>query len=201
MTTPHDLSPAERLLLWAEGMRPLEAAAILLIRALDGRLLTGPWVRETPAGLLRFDADAAAAESGYLSGGERRILAIVASLVSEAHPVDLGDAIAGLDADTAHGVLIVLSHAAGLPDGTVSSAPAPSDDQALREVEAALAATPDVIPTESEQAALDAELDAVLEPLLDRLQMYQLASGITAETIAEMIQERLLDDDEITKDI
>ena len=201
MSDNHDHSPAERLRLWAQGLRPLEAAAWLLTHALGGRLLTGPWARETPAGLLRIDPDAAASESGHLSGGERRVLAIVTSLVSDRHPVDLGDAITGIDPTTAQLILTALGHAAGLLDALTGSAPAAPVNVAMHELEATLRATQDDVPTESEQEALDHELDEVLVPLIDRLQMYRLASGITADTITEIIHDRLVaydtDDEEI----
>jgi hypothetical protein len=164
-------------------------------------LLTGPWVRETPAGLLRIDPDAADAESGYLSGGERRVLALVMSLVSEGHPVDLGDAITGIDPTTAELVILALGHAADLLDLPTDSAPAASVDDEIAAVEASLAATPDLIPTASEQEALDAELDDVIVPLTDRLQMYRLASGITAETITEIIHDRLVAYDKDNEEI
>lgn len=103
---------AEDLRAWARGLLPLEAAVELLVTAVDGRLLTGPWVRRDD-GTCWFDPDIAAAECGALSGGERRLLAIAASLASSAHPVDLGDAITGLDPDALAAVLDALAHAGG----------------------------------------------------------------------------------------
>lgn len=46
-----------------------------------------------------FHAKHAVAEGVHLSGGERRVLAIAASLAVSNRPVDLGDAITGLDPD------------------------------------------------------------------------------------------------------
>lgn len=46
-----------------------------------------------------------------LSGGERRVLTIAASLASSDHPVDLRDAIISLDAASAAIVLAALAHA------------------------------------------------------------------------------------------
>lgn len=103
----------EALRSWAQGDLALEAAVELLTTALEGRLLVGPWVREDEAGHLWFDADEAAAESGELSGGERRVLAIVTSLASSEHPVDLSDAITGLDPDALDAVLEALALAGG----------------------------------------------------------------------------------------
>lgn len=44
------------------------------------------------------------------SGGERRVLVIAASLTRSVHPVDLGDAITGLDTKSAAIVLAALGH-------------------------------------------------------------------------------------------
>lgn len=98
---------------WARGDLALEAAVELITTALDGRLLTGPWVRPDEADRLWFDADVAAAEAGALSGGERRVLAIATSLASSEHPVDLGNAITGLDPDALDAVLEAFAHAGG----------------------------------------------------------------------------------------
>lgn len=98
---------------WARGDLALEAAVELITTALDGRQLVGPWVRQDEAGHLWFDADVAESEQGHLSGGEKRVLAIATSLASSDHPVDLGDAICGLDPDALDAVLEVLAHAGG----------------------------------------------------------------------------------------
>lgn len=50
-------------------------------------------------------------ENGLLCGGEQRVLAISASLAISDHPVDLRDAITGLDAESAAIVLAALAHA------------------------------------------------------------------------------------------
>lgn len=100
---------------WAAGMLPLEAAVELLIGALGGQLLHGPWVRCGEGDYAWFDPDIAATEVGVLSGGERRVLDIVCSLVSSDHPVDLGDAITGLDPKVLRRVLRALAHAGGHP--------------------------------------------------------------------------------------
>lgn len=98
---------------WARGDLALEAVAELLATALDGRLLDGPWVRRDGTSGVWFDPDVAAAEAGVLSGGERRVLAIATSLSSPEHPVDLGDAITGLDPHVLDTVLRALGHAGG----------------------------------------------------------------------------------------
>src|SRR5690606_33785510 len=78
-TTMPDLTTADALRAWARCDLALEAAVELLADAVGGRLLHGPWVCRDEHGLLWFDPDVAAAEGGYLSGGERRVLAIASS--------------------------------------------------------------------------------------------------------------------------
>lgn len=106
---------AQALRAWAEGSTTMTAAVELLSTTLDGRLLHGPWIGSSTAEHgLWFDADAAVYESSYLSSGERRVLMIAASLVSADHPVDLGDAIAGLDPASFTAVMQALGVAYGL---------------------------------------------------------------------------------------
>lgn len=97
---------------WAHGLLTFEAAADLIVTGANGRLLDGPWIRHDGNGTW-FDADIAAAECGSLSGGERRVLEIATSLVSGDHPVDLGDAVTGLDRANLDLVLAALAHAGG----------------------------------------------------------------------------------------
>ncbi|WP_353113272.1 hypothetical protein [Microbacterium sp.] len=112
LTTPDTYT---RLSCWAAGSLTDTAAVELLGSALGGRLLNGPWIRHDEHGNAWFDPQSAVADSGYLSGGERRVLAIAASLIAPDSPVDLGDAITGIDSDTAQHVLHTLALAAGLP--------------------------------------------------------------------------------------
>lgn len=106
------MSTSEQLRDWACGLLPFEAAADLIITGVNGRLLDGPWIRHDGYHAW-FDADIAAAECGSLSGGERRVLEIATSLVSSDHPVDLGDALTGLDRTNLDLVLAALAHAGG----------------------------------------------------------------------------------------
>lgn len=106
------MSAASHLRTWAAGLLPLEAAIELIIAGVNGRLLDGPWIR-CDEHLTWFDPDIAAAENGHLSGGERRVLAIATSLASRDHPVDLGDAITGVDHTNVNLVLTALAHASG----------------------------------------------------------------------------------------
>lgn len=108
---PDDRAAALRR--WARGLLPAEAAVELIIDAVGGRLRDGPWVRQDDLGRLYLDSAVAAAEGGGLSGGERRVLAIATSLLSGDHPVDLGDAVTGLDHDALECVLAALAHAGG----------------------------------------------------------------------------------------
>jgi hypothetical protein len=97
---------------WAKGLYPTEAAAELLIRALDGRLLNGPWIEPTGGDMYWFDADHVD-DGGYLSGGEQRILRIAASLASSSYQISLSDQLSGLDRKTLALVLAAVAHANG----------------------------------------------------------------------------------------
>ena len=110
-----NISTAESLRTWGNGSRPAEAAVELIVSAFDGQLLDGPWIRTDNRDRTWFDPNVATAEAGYLSGGERRMLSIATSLISDGHPVDLADAIPGLDHYEIRLVLNALAHAGGLP--------------------------------------------------------------------------------------
>lgn len=106
---------ASALRAWARGDIALEAAVELLIRFHGGRLLGGCWIRRDEHNGERWDFQAqhTVSEGGYLSGGERRVLAIASSLASPGHPVDLGEAITGIDPDALRCVLGALTYAGG----------------------------------------------------------------------------------------
>src|SRR6478609_8065063 len=91
---------AEGLRGWAQGSYAGEAGVELLIRSFGGRFAQRgcPWIRSCPRpGWFWVDPEAIADHAGGLSGGERRVLAVVAALV-DARPVDdLGDIMAGVD--------------------------------------------------------------------------------------------------------
>lgn len=82
---------------WAEGITCDSAAVELLIAFNRGTLLDAPWIRSDGEGSYWFDPAIAAAGGGYLSGGERRVLAVAMSLASSEHPVDLRDVLTGVD--------------------------------------------------------------------------------------------------------
>lgn len=113
------MSAADALRSWAKGDSALEAAVEILVGShQNGQLIDGPWVRRHASGGYWFDADVADIEGGYLSGGQRRVLAIASSLASSAHRVDLRNAITGLDPEALRLVLVALARAGGLePEG------------------------------------------------------------------------------------
>lgn len=84
----------EQLMKWAEGMPALEAGTWLLIQtnmAGPGR----PWVKRNDAQSW-IDFDAIPDLSGGMSGGERRLLRIAASLGGDEALTNLGNDLRGL---------------------------------------------------------------------------------------------------------
>lgn len=121
------MTTIEALRAWAAGSYADTAAVELLARAFGGRFAGAghPWIGADTAGRTWLDGDALRAASG-LSGGERRVLALVASLV-DAQPVEIVDVVSGLDRHHLDLVLAALAHAGGSqehaavtvdPDGT-----------------------------------------------------------------------------------
>lgn len=102
---------------WADGLLPLEAATELLIRVgFAGE--DQPWVRyDEPAASPWIAFDEIPDLIGGLSGGEKRLLMIAASLAGDASVV-LGDAIAGLDRRWTELVMVAIAHAAGFSEFT-----------------------------------------------------------------------------------
>ena len=97
---------------WARGMYTTEAAAELLIRA--GHARPGaPWLVDAGDGRTGIEPTRLLASTGTMSGGERRLVDVALSLLSNDHPVDLGDAISGLDRHGVDLVLAALAHASG----------------------------------------------------------------------------------------
>lgn len=110
MTTTSD-DVAAQLRSWARGMYTTEAGVELLIRS--GRVYAGaPWLHAEDT-RVSVDVDELLVSAGVLSGGERRLVEIAASLLSKDHPVDLGNAIAGIDRHGVELVLAALAHANG----------------------------------------------------------------------------------------
>lgn len=101
---------------WAKGLYPLEAAVELLVRTSEGRFAYPghPWIQpyDQPGS---WWLDPAAINDDTLvalSGGEQRVLRIVASLAG-GEPVHLGAVLPGLDRDVLGLVLASVAHANG----------------------------------------------------------------------------------------
>lgn len=105
----------ERLRSWGSGMYATEAAAELIIRAYGGRFTSPgyPWIGRSAAGSVWLDAEQMTGHTDQLSGGERRVLAIVQSLATAAPVGDLGGILAGVDRDNLTLILAALAHAGG----------------------------------------------------------------------------------------
>ena len=101
---------------WAKGLYPLEAAVEILVRAFDGRFATPghPWIQPcAQPGWWWLDVSRLVDdEIGHLSGGEQRILRVVASLAG-GEPVSLADNLPGLDRELTDLVLAGIAHANG----------------------------------------------------------------------------------------
>lgn len=111
---------SEDLRAWARGMYALEAAVELLTRWSSGRFAASgyPWIQPTTEGRHDWWLDAESITDVALapySGGEQRILRIVASLAGGA-PVHLDDVLSGNDRDATALVLAAVAHAAGSHD-------------------------------------------------------------------------------------
>jgi hypothetical protein len=102
---------------WAKGMYPTEAATELLLRGFGGRFAEpgNPWIM-TDEDLPWVEFSLIPENTGPLSGGERRYLAIAASLAafSEHDTVILGDVVSGLDPKHLNLVLAAVAHAGGM---------------------------------------------------------------------------------------
>ena len=123
---PRRLSGALRAC--ARGVYPLEAGTSLLIDCgswlhrddFTSRFITaGPSISDGVTLLASIDWEAAVAalHAGELpaSGGERRMLLLAASIAAGT-PVNLNDALPGIDRRNAILVVSAVAHAAGLPD-------------------------------------------------------------------------------------
>jgi len=106
---------------WAKGLYPLEAAVEILVRAFDGRFATpgNPWIQPCDhPGWWWLDVHRLAEdEIGHLSGGEQRLLRIIASLAG-GEPVSLAENVPGLDRELTDLVLAAIAHANGSHEHT-----------------------------------------------------------------------------------
>jgi ABC-type dipeptide/oligopeptide/nickel transport system ATPase subunit len=89
------------------------AGVELPLRASDGSFahLSRPWAITEVDDHVWVDADVLRDGTDALSGGERRVLAVVATLIDEC-PVDVVDVGTGLDWANLHLVIALLAHAA-----------------------------------------------------------------------------------------
>lgn len=101
---------------WAKGLYPLEAAVELLVRAFGGRFarVGYPWVAQSSgADGYWLDVEQLTPENtAVYSGGERRLLALVASLAGGG-TVNLYEEIPGLDRHLTALFLAAVAHASG----------------------------------------------------------------------------------------
>ncbi len=116
-TTP-DVTLAGELRSWAQGLYPLEAATELLIRSGYAQSWR-PWVRDREYGGHWIDFESIPAHTGGMSGGERRLLLLAATLSDVVGaPFSLGDLVSGLDRDKVDLILAAVAHAAGTHEGS-----------------------------------------------------------------------------------
>lgn len=122
----------------AAGQYPRIAATELLIRAVGGRFASPgkPWViLDRKSGEHWIDFKQIPENLGGLSGGERRLLMLAASIADVGVEVNIGDMLPGMDRDVLELVLSAVAHAGGGAshpkviengDGTVSLKMLPS---------------------------------------------------------------------------
>jgi hypothetical protein len=128
MTTVNSRRLSGALRACARGLYPLEAGTGLLIECgswlhrddFTSRFITtGPSISDGVTLFASIDWEAAvtALHAGELpaSGGERRML-LLASSIAAGTPVDLKDALPGIDRRNATLAVRAVAHAAGLPD-------------------------------------------------------------------------------------
>lgn len=100
---------------WARGSHSDEAGVELLVRAFNGRF-TGacyPWIRMGDHRGRWLEWDAVNEDTiGALSSGEQWLLTLAAS-IGGGRPVNLADALSGLDRSLLQLVLAAIAHAAG----------------------------------------------------------------------------------------
>lgn len=101
---------------WARGAYAEEAAVEMIARAFGGRFASTayPWVRRCDRpGWYWLDGEPLIHDTGALSGGEGRLLAVAGALVSGAPVRDLAGVMSGLDRDNLQLVLAAFAHAGG----------------------------------------------------------------------------------------
>lgn len=106
----------DELRAWAKGSYPYTAATELLLRAFDGKFARpgNVWiVEEKDDERVWINFEAIPDNVGGLSGGERRLLMLVASLADVGVGVELGDLLPGLDRKILDLLLAAVAHAGG----------------------------------------------------------------------------------------
>jgi hypothetical protein len=106
----------EQLRDWANGSYPLVAATELLLRTFHGKFARpgNPWViKDAEYGNVWIDFEQIPENLGGLSGGERRLLMLAASLADVGVGVNLADVLPGLDREVLTLVLAAVAHAGG----------------------------------------------------------------------------------------
>lgn len=101
---------------WSKGAYAEEAAVELLARSFGGRFASRgwPWIKGCDRrGWFWIDPDGIWTGSGALSGGERRLLNVVAALVGGQPLSDLGGVLAGVDRENLALILAAFAHAGG----------------------------------------------------------------------------------------
>lgn len=114
----------ESLRRWARGVYPIEAAVELLIRAHGGRFAREgwPWIEPREDRFVLVAEQITEDSIGVLSGGERRILRVVASLAGGC-PTNLYEDVAGLDRGSLDLVLAAIAHAGGSHEDRATGSP------------------------------------------------------------------------------
>lgn len=107
LTTP----PDERPRAWAKGMYPLEAGVELLIRHGKAIYTGAPRIHDDGERAW-LDVETLLNETGAWSGGEKRLVAIAASLIGEER-VNLSEEVGGVDRPSLDLVLAAIAHANG----------------------------------------------------------------------------------------
>jgi hypothetical protein len=113
--TSRDSGVVSGLRAWARGLYATEAAVELLVRAHGGRLVEAgqPWIGTDDSRWVWLEPyQLTGRATAGLSGGERRLLAVVASLAG-GRPIDLSDILTGLDRDAAALVCAAVADASG----------------------------------------------------------------------------------------
>src|SRR5699024_1753111 len=102
---------ADRLRAWAKGAYPVEAGVELLSRQSKAVYDGAPWINDD-GDRAWLDVEALLAGTGAWSGGEKRVVAIAASLIGDER-VTLSDEVSGLDRPSLALVLAAIAHANG----------------------------------------------------------------------------------------